>query len=76
MFAFIHRLHHFPGRAMDPSCECVCDCEKWASRLAYDLVKDDVYNDEHVIERLYCERCYTKQCRHYYPKPDPNPWKN
>jgi hypothetical protein len=40
------------------SCECECDCEGWANRLSYELVASTDPDLEHLVERMYCEKCY------------------
>lgn len=76
MFAFIHRPHHFQGRAMDLSCECDCDCESWANRIAYVMVVSPLGHDEYLLEKMLCERCYCKNCAYYWGPTHSNPWRN
>lgn len=61
---------------MDPSCECLCDCERWASNIQYRHESPPRGSGEFLIESLLCHECYAEACILYEDSPIPNPWKN
>lgn len=61
---------------MDLSCECECDCEAWAEFVGYELVSSAYGLDEHLVERLYCDRCRPMGCKANLSPTHTNPWRN
>lgn len=61
---------------MDLSCECDCDCERWSNRVGYELVASTDNDQEQLVERMYCEQCFTKVCALYHQPTHTNPWQN
>lgn len=61
---------------MDPSCECLCDCEAWATRMRYEWVPESDGHQGYGIDKLLCSRCFDEACSYFWPVTFPNPWKN